>query len=233
MNPESIDPRLDRQARLAIATVQQRQGLFVEVDDAYRQLVDRVPLQRVVQDQWMSREHRTRQVREFYQQYLGRDADASGLKHWVDLLMAGYSQQFVQKRILISPEFANRTGGGEKTVRALHALLLGRDASRSELAASLAQLKYRGMSAVVDSLLGSREYRTLLIKSVYQSYLYRAPRTAELNLGIAGLLQLQSRPLAVEMVAAELLATDIKRLTPNSPEWVMPELQCGSCWAFR
>jgi hypothetical protein len=88
------------------------------------------------------------------------------------------------------------------------------------------------MSAVVDSLLGSREHRTLLVKSVFQSYLYRAPRMSELNLGLAGLLQLQSQPLAVEMVAAELLATDIKRLTPDSPEWVMPELQCGSCWAF-
>ena len=232
VNPESIDPRLDRQARLAIATVQQRQGLFVEVDDAYRQLVDRVPLQRVVQDQWMSREHRTRQVREFYQQYLGRDADAAGLNHWVNLLMAGYSQQFVQKRILTSTEFANRTGGGERTVRALHSLLIGRDASQLELIASLAQLRSRGMSAVVDSLLGSREHRTLLVKSVFQSYLYRAPRMSELNLGLAGLLQLQSQPLAVEMVAAELLATDIKRLTPDSPEWVMPELQCGSCWAF-
>jgi hypothetical protein len=76
----------------------------------------------------------TATVEGWYRQYLGRCADASGLRSWGDQLRCGKDADCVLAGILASDEYYARNGGCDaEFIKALYRDRLGRCASAAEV----------------------------------------------------------------------------------------------------
>jgi hypothetical protein len=128
----------------------------------------------------------TRLVQKFYQFFLGRDAKPGEEQGWVAALQGGQTQEQVLAAFLSTPEFASRantlisTGTpDERYLQALYQVLLQRPATDTELSSwlsALPSLERRGVALV---LLGSTEYRSLQVATLYSTLLGRAASPEE------------------------------------------------------
>jgi len=115
-------------------------------------------------------------VQHYYQAYLGRPADPSGLATFVNALGAGTTDEQVLALLLGSPEYLQRNGNTTSGfLDALYLNVLGRQIDPSGDATFTAQLN-AGVSrqTVALEILTSKEYYTRLVNQAYQTYLHRA-----------------------------------------------------------
>ena len=119
-----------------------------------------------------SMEHNAALINGYYQQFLGRNADASGLQGWLNFLALGGRAEDVLTGILRSDEYFARNGStNDGFVKALYHDLLGRTASAAEVAGWVHALGTLSRAAVIGGFLNSDEYRSDLLGGWYQAYL--------------------------------------------------------------
>lgn len=128
-----------------------------------------------------SPEARLHLVQTWYLTYLGRPLGINEPQGWVNMLLAGVSEEVTLSGILGSAEFFARAqtliAAGtpdERFVRALYLLLLDRTASAAEVAGHVANIASRGRNGVAQDFLFSAELRTNLIEVYYNTLLHRA-----------------------------------------------------------
>src|SRR5262249_55754912 len=108
----------------------------------------------------------TRLVQQMYRQFLGRPAVPGEEQSWVQMLLAGHSEENVLGELLATAAFYSaalaRGSKGtqeERYVQGLHEVLLGRSASKAEVSAWLEALPALGTAGMATFLLRSAEYR--------------------------------------------------------------------------
>ncbi len=118
-----------------------------------------------------------------YRRFLNRAADAAGRAAWVAFLQAGNTLESASTGFLTSPEYLTRFGSDVAFVHALYNQLLERQASDAEAQQWANAVASQGRAAVVNGILGSVEYRTLLVGRLYASLLKRTtpPSPDEVN----------------------------------------------------
>jgi subtilisin-like proprotein convertase family protein len=129
----------------------------------------------------------------WYQTYLGRGLGLGEDQGWVNMLLAGATQEQVLADILGSAEYFNHApnipgvGGGPATnttfVKALYLQLLNRQPGSQELANWLTILPQVGNAGVAAAILGSAEYRGNAVVGYYLNVLKRPqpPSPGEIN----------------------------------------------------
>ncbi|MEX2120447.1 MAG: DUF4214 domain-containing protein [Pirellulales bacterium] len=121
-------------------------------------------------------ERKTGVIGDLYEQYLGRAADAEGLRHWIAVWDATGSLEQIQASIIASPEFFASSGGTDEAwVLALYQNLLGRSASSAEIGFWTNRLAAVDTRDIVLGFLFSDELRLASITSWYASDLDRPP----------------------------------------------------------
>ncbi len=130
-----------------------------------------------------SHEARTKLVKRWYVQHLGRSAGAGEEQHWVQLMFGGVTEEQVLAAILGSPEYYGRapyivgtrpTPSDEYFIRALYRQVLGRDAGEAEVAAFRTHfLPAVGRQGSVWVILNSEEHRGNVVRSYYRDLLGR------------------------------------------------------------
>jgi len=140
-----------------------------------------------------SPEARTRLVKSWYVQHLGRVAVSGEEQGWVQLMLHGISEEQILTAILNSPEYYNRTVqilgvSGPATdahlIQALFRQVLGRPAGEAEVVNLRSNLMvHLGRHGLIWVILNSEEHRGNVIRSYYRSLLGRpgAPATAEVR----------------------------------------------------
>ena len=122
-----------------------------------------------------SAEHRNDLLSGYFQTYLGRPVDSSGLASFGGLFASGATDEDVQAAILGSAEYFARAGGTNAGfVAALYRDILNRSPGSAELTSwetALAAGASRGQVAM--SFLTSAEYRSDLLSGYFQTYLGR------------------------------------------------------------
>jgi hypothetical protein len=134
---------------------------------------------------WLSPEHRSLQVQQYYQQYLHRSADPTGLTFWTQVFNGGQSEIQVQERIIASQEFQNANASDTAYITALYQDILGRAPEAAGLAFWQSQLQ-TGSSEnnrsprqnVALGILTSDEARLIVINHYYNTLLHRGPDPA-------------------------------------------------------
>jgi hypothetical protein len=121
-----------------------------------------------------STEHRERQVREYYQQFLGREPSAGEVSGLVSLLATGYDP--VRTAMLGSAEYFASQGGSTPGgfVQSLFMDLLGRSPTTSEQSTYVNALT-SGVttSAIANQVVNSPESHDRLVAQYYMRYLDR------------------------------------------------------------
>ncbi|QVL33599.1 DUF4214 domain-containing protein [Telmatocola sphagniphila] len=129
-----------------------------------------------------STENRTNQVQGWFEQYLDRNADPTGLAFYVNQLQTGFSESQVLSEIILSSEFtsANDTNA---FVNTLYQTILGRAADAAGLAYWTSALNNGTVSraTVLNDFITSPEGLQAVINSEYSSYLERTPKFWETN----------------------------------------------------
>ncbi len=140
-----------------------------------------------------SAEARQHLVVGWYQAYLGRTPQNGEQQGWVNMLLAGQTEQKVLGVFLSTPEFYNRapviTGDGgpasdTELVKALYVVLLDRTGTSSEVAGWVGGLPALGRSGVVAAILQSQEFRTDLVEATYNVLLHRPSDSAGLQMWV-------------------------------------------------
>jgi hypothetical protein len=139
-----------------------------------------------------SMEGRDREVRSWYVQYLGRAAAGGEEMGWVNVLMAGQTEESVLSQILGSTEFFNhaQTLGFSGTadsqyVQALYELILHRAGGAAEVAGWVGVLPAAGRQGAAMGFLDSTEFRTDQFEGYYNALLHRPSDSAGLNAWLA------------------------------------------------
>jgi virginiamycin B lyase len=127
-----------------------------------------------------SPEARNLLVTNWYGQYLGRPPVGNEQSVWVNLLLAGATEEQVLAGILGSNEFLTRAqtliqAGDANTrfVAAVYSLALRRGGDPSEYAFWVGKLPTLGRNGVAQAILGSAEYRRLTVVNYYRLLLNR------------------------------------------------------------
>jgi hypothetical protein len=135
-----------------------------------------------------SGEGRDHLVKAWYVAYLGRQADGSEERPFVNLLLGGQSEEQVLSLLLGSGEFYQRAqsqGFGDTPdgnyVRALYQVLLNRTASTGEVLGWVSKLAGMGRSGVALAILQSQEFRTYDFEGYYNALLHRPSDAVGLN----------------------------------------------------
>jgi streptogramin lyase len=131
-----------------------------------------------------SPEYRGIQVQNFYQQYLHRAADPSGLATGTAFLESGGTPEQLATMLVSSPEFLQLQGQGTNDgfLKALFADALNRAPDAGAVAASNSFLSSGGARAQLAAVvLTSTEFRQDLVQGYYQAYLHRAADSAGLQ----------------------------------------------------
>ncbi len=135
-------------------------------------------------------EARTRLVKGWYQTYLGRSAVNGEEQTWVQMLVAGATEEHVLPWVLASQEYFIRAGtlqaataSSTTYLKTLYSQLLGRAASASDINYWLGALPVLGRAGVASLFLSSSEFRARLVRSYYTNLLHRptAPSAAEVS----------------------------------------------------
>lgn len=154
---------------------------------------------------WVSREHRTLQVGEFYAELLGRSPDAIGLAHWVDTLLAGATELDVVIALLTSAEYTAAYSSSAAYVNSLYQKVLNRPADAMGLVFWTAILENaaRDRGAVAYYFLTSAEAYGLAVDDYFNTYLNRNPSQADQT----AFLQVLERGSSPVMAAAVVLGS--------------------------
>jgi hypothetical protein len=150
-----------------------------------------------------SPEARTRLVQGWYVTFLGRAAapPASEVQWWVNLLLAGNSEERVLSYILSTAEFYYRAQtlvssgtSDERFVGALYRLLLNRTPGQSEVTSWVRLLPSVGRQGAALGFLKSTEYRGIMVRAYYSGLLHRSqpPSQSEVNFWVLSSLDLGS-----------------------------------------
>ena len=130
--------------------------------------------QQVAEAFMTSDERRGNIIDQLYQDYLGRHADAGGLKYWIGVWNAHKGPEHVQAGIIGSEEYYRHAGGTDSAwVTALYRNILKRDLDQAGHDFWVEYIQSNSKQSVVLGFVTSDEYRLALIASWYQSYLGR------------------------------------------------------------
>jgi hypothetical protein len=132
------------------------------------------------------------EVKSWYVQYLGRAAAGGEEMTWVNMLLAGQTEESVLSYILASTEFFNhaQTLGFSGTadsqyVQALYALILRRAGGAAEVAGWVGVLPAAGRQGAAMGFLDSAEFRTDQFEGYYNALLHRPSDSASLSAWVA------------------------------------------------
>lgn len=122
-----------------------------------------------------STEYQTDLVTSMYTTYLRRSPDSAGLAFLVGLLKGGVSDEAIRAGMLGSGEFYSLAGSTPAGyVSSLYTAVLGRPVDPAGLATAQAELASgRSRAQVAAAILGSPEYRRLLVGNWYEEFLRR------------------------------------------------------------
>ncbi|HEV7222056.1 MAG TPA: ELWxxDGT repeat protein [Pirellulales bacterium] len=135
-----------------------------------------------------STEARTNLINAFYQQYLGRAVDPTGLNVFLNAMASGMTSTQIQSALLSSNEFYQRSGSDAGFVFNLYADLLGRTPSLGEAAFWRAQLLANvPRTTIVGQFLSSTEFLIQEIQAEYSTYLRRPADLGGANFWLAQL----------------------------------------------
>jgi hypothetical protein len=127
----------------------------------------------VVTDILNSAEYRGLQVDHFYQEFLGREADAAGRAGWIKYLQQGGTEEGLTVAILTSAEYQAKRPDNGDFVRSLYDQLLFRGASDAEVASWVNDLNGGASRAdVAREILHSQEATLRAVDTAY-TYLHR------------------------------------------------------------
>jgi hypothetical protein len=131
-------------------------------------------------------------VKSWYLKYLNRPAVNGEEQGWVNMLLAGQSEEQVLSDILGSSGFANDAqtliASGtqqQRDVQALYQLLLNRTASSAEMTFWVNEMPTLTLQGVAQDILQSLEYRSDLFQGYYTTLLNRTPDASGLNFWVA------------------------------------------------
>jgi len=160
----------------------------------------------VTQAIWNSPEHRGLEVDNYYETFLGRNADPNGRAYWVQQLEAGATEEQVALGFIQSAEYNADHSSTDSFIDALYTEILGRDADGAGVAAWSAELNANVSRATAASaILESTESSTRAIDSYYLAYLHRRSDST----GAASWLQaLQTNEQTMGSEATRFLASD-------------------------
>ncbi len=133
----------------------------------------------VVNDILRSPESLGRIVDAFYLRFLGRQSDASGRTSWVTFLQNGGTEEQLENAFLSSPEYLGHIN--TDFVQSLYINILGRTGAANELAGWNNLIEQLGLGGIANGFIASTENRSLTLDTYFQTFLHRAPTTAELN----------------------------------------------------
>lgn len=125
-------------------------------------------------------------VRNFYPSLLGRAASGAESSFWLQQLKQGVSEQQLIATLAGSDEFFNLAAVGAldgNFINQAYAEILGRAPSGTELgnnSQTMTQAEVTSRIAVAQALVLSDEYRRLIIKTGYQTFLRRPASNAEI-----------------------------------------------------
>ncbi len=123
-------------------------------------------------------------IRQAYNTYLGRGADAGGLAYWLDRMTRGVTtDEQLESQFIGSAEYiANHGGSGAGWVASMYVDLLGRPASPSEVSFWVGRLAV-GVAAptIAFGFAASAEREGIRVRQNYLTYLGRSPSQAEVN----------------------------------------------------
>jgi len=128
-------------------------------------------------------------VNDLYVKLLGRPADQAGQQNFVTFLRNGGSIEQLITSIALSSEFQTRaatlfpsgTTPQQQVIGALYLTLLERQPTAQELSNAAASVTQSGLSAVINGIVRSSEFRRLEVASLYETFFNRVPDVAGLN----------------------------------------------------
>jgi uncharacterized protein YkwD len=133
-----------------------------------------------------STEYDSRVVTNLFEKYLNRAPEGSTLSAFAQWLQHGASEGMVRQTILSSPEYWNNHGGNASGfVQGLYSDLLGRSVSGNEANPWINLAATGNQAAVIGGILGSREFDSLVVGAMFQTYLRRSVDDGGLNAFVA------------------------------------------------
>ena len=124
------------------------------------------------------------QVASLYRSVLGREVEDSGRRAWVGYLQQGGTVEQLTNLLVTSAEYRNRYAGSDAAfVHSLYTRFLLRNPDNAGLAFWQGQVSANGRAEVARALLGSAEFRGLVVRGFYLNLLRRpaAPSQAEIT----------------------------------------------------
>lgn len=138
------------------------------------------------------------QVAFLYRTALGREVEDSGRRAWVGYLQQGGTVEQLTNLLVTSAEYRNRYAGSDAAfVHSLYTRFLLRNPDNAGLAFWQGQASAIGRAEVARALLGSAEFRGLVVRGFYLNLLRRpaAPSQAEIAGWVASGLDFVSMQL--------------------------------------
>jgi hypothetical protein len=159
----------------------------------------------VVSGFYHSEEYFTRLVESYYEGFLDRAGEESGVAGWVHALQSGRSAQDVARAFFASPEYTALHPDNTDFVRSLYHNVLGREPDPSGLASWVASLDAGvDRATVAASFLTSTEADLRAINALYLAVLARQGESA----GVDGwLASLQNGSLSLADLASAFLTS--------------------------
>ena len=164
----------------------------------------------VIQELWVSPEHREKQIAQYYTAYLHRALDTDGLAWWSQQFAQGLTENEVKAGILTSIEYVGGHASSSSYIEILYQNVLNRTAGQSEVAGWDAYLQSgHSMNELCMSIIQSGEAEALVIDGYYESYL---ERTADNQGTLAGLALLKSSTNG-DLCEVQVLLTSVEYMT--------------------
>jgi hypothetical protein len=169
-----------------------------------------VAAQVIIQEVWLSPEHRKMEISQDYTTYLHRAVDTDGLAWWTQQFDNGLTENQVKESILSSTEFADTHASDAIFVQGVFQGVLNRQAGESEVDEWVGFLQSgHSESELCQALVQSPEAQQLLIDGYYEHYLGRIADEGGEQAGLALLTNSTSGDLPVVVMllsSAEFLA---------------------------
>jgi hypothetical protein len=162
---------------------------------------------------WESQEHRVVELISYYNTYLHRAADSSGMSYWLNNFNGEFN---VQVGFLFSPEYVAAHNTTDLYIQALYLDVLGRQDNGQEQSFWEGQMNQVGAKQVASDILGSTESYTDIITVYYNNFLGRTPDSNGLS---NWLTQLQNGSGTLESVAIGILSSAEFQAKPAPPGW--------------
>lgn len=123
---------------------------------------------------YTSREFRTAQAENYYENLLGRVGTTAEVAQWADRLFARVPEETVSAEMASSPEYTSRFASPSALVNRWYVDILGRQPDKAGLSAHTQALQSgRTNYEVVSAITNSNEYRQVKVRQVYFAALDR------------------------------------------------------------